>query len=123
MSDDMTPAGSSFPLNSYRCLLLHLLGKTPYRRLSQTLILVLLLISPLSFSTDNVQNFTYECPLSAGCSQQSRRLAVSRRQYAGVDKPAGPAHYQPADGAAPRSFAHLFLAASPPSRAPPHSII
>jgi len=52
-------------------VLLHLLlGRTPVRRLAQSLIAVLLLISPLSFSTDKVSNFTYECPVSCGSSEK-----------------------------------------------------
>jgi hypothetical protein len=47
--------------------------------LSQLLISVLLLISPLSFSTDKVTNFTYECPVSAECNIKSKRTAVVRQ--------------------------------------------
>lgn len=62
-------------------VLLHLLlGRAPLRRLSQSLILILLLISPLSFSTDKVSNFTYECPVAAGCSiKDNRRVGIQRR--------------------------------------------
>ena len=61
-------------------ILLHLLlGRTPIRRLAQSLILVLLLISPLSFSTDKIPNFVYECQVSAGGSEKLKRsLAVQR---------------------------------------------
>lgn len=49
------------------------------RLLSQLLISILLLISPLSFSTDKVKNFTYECPVSSNCSIKSKRTAVVRQ--------------------------------------------
>lgn len=45
----------------------------PIRRLSQSLIIILMLISPLSFSTDKISNFTYECPVSRGCTIKERR--------------------------------------------------
>lgn len=61
-------------------LLQLLLGRAPLRRLSQSLILILLLISPLSFSTDKVTNFTYECPVSAGCSiKDNRNVGIQLR--------------------------------------------
>lgn len=47
----------------------------PIRRLSQSLIVILMLISPLSFSTDKISNFTYECPVFRGCSIKERRSA------------------------------------------------
>lgn len=57
-----------------------LLGRTPFRRLSQSLIVILMLISPLSFSTDKVPNFAYECPVSTGCAIKTRRtVAVNQR--------------------------------------------
>jgi len=63
-------------------VLLHLLlGRTPVRRLAQSLIAVLLLISPLSFSTDKVSNFTYECPVSCGSSEKTV-LAVAQQRTA-----------------------------------------
>lgn len=51
------------------------------RRLAQTLITVLMLISPLSFSTDKVTNFTYECPVSTTCTIKSNRRIVLQRQF------------------------------------------
>lgn len=61
-------------------LLRLLLGRAPIRRLAQSLITILLLISPLSFSTDKVTNFTYECPVSAGCSiKETRRMIIQAR--------------------------------------------
>jgi hypothetical protein len=61
-------------------VLLHLLlGRTPLRRLAKSLITILLLISPLSFSTDKIRNFTYECPVSVCCNlKETRRVAVYR---------------------------------------------
>ncbi len=54
-----------------------LLGQTPLRRLSQSLIIILMLISPLSFSTDKLTNFTYECPVSTTCFiKTSRRITM-----------------------------------------------
>jgi hypothetical protein len=54
-----------------------LLGQTPLRRLSQSLIIILMLISPLSFSTEQITNFTYECPVSTICAvKQTRRSAI-----------------------------------------------
>jgi hypothetical protein len=52
------------------------------RRLAQTLITVLMLISPLSFSTDKVTNFTYECPVSTTCTIKSNRRISLQRQFA-----------------------------------------
>jgi hypothetical protein len=61
-------------------LLQFLLGRIPLRRLSQTLIIILMLISPLSFSTDKVTNFTYECPVSTNCTiNTSRRITLQRQ--------------------------------------------
>ncbi|QOX78877.1 hypothetical protein FY034_08005 [Trichlorobacter lovleyi] len=51
------------------------------RRLAQTLITVLMLISPLSFSTDKVTNFTYECPVSTTCTIKSNRRITLQRQF------------------------------------------
>ncbi|MGE3260017.1 MAG: hypothetical protein AB7J94_10295, partial [Geobacter sp.] len=35
---------------------------------------------PLSFSTDKVTNFTYECPVSAGCSiKDNRNVGIQLR--------------------------------------------
>ena len=55
------------------------------RRLSQSLIIILMLISPLSFSTDKITNFTYECPVSTGCSIKSNRRIALQRQF--IDLP------------------------------------
>jgi len=59
------------------------------RRLAQTLITVLMLISPLSFSTDKVTNFTYECPVSTTCTIKSnRRISLQRQFTAALTSPA-----------------------------------
>jgi len=59
-------------------LLYLLLGRRPARHLAQSLIVILLLISPLSFSTDKVSNFTYECPVSCcGSEKPSSSLPSS----------------------------------------------
>lgn len=64
-------------LSGYLSALLHLLlGRAPIRRLAKSLITILLLISPLSFSTDKVRNFTYECPVSVCCSLKENRTAA-----------------------------------------------
>lgn len=67
-------------LSEYLPILLHLLlGRAPIRRLAKSLISILLLISPLSFSTDKIRNFTYECPVSVCCSlKETRKVAVYR---------------------------------------------
>ncbi len=63
-------------------ILLHLLlGRTPIRRLAQSLIAVLLLISPLSFSTDTITNFTYECPVSC-CGSEKTVIVVAQQRNA-----------------------------------------
>jgi hypothetical protein len=68
-------------LSEHLPILLHLLlGRAPIRRLAQSLITILLLISPLSFSTDKIRNFTYECPVSVCCDlKESRKVAIQRR--------------------------------------------
>lgn len=59
------------------------------RRLAQSLITILMLISPLSFSTDKVTNFTYECPVSASCTiKSSRRITLQRQFTAKLETPA-----------------------------------
>jgi hypothetical protein len=96
-----------------------LLGRIPLRRLSQSLIIILMLISPLSFSTDKLTNFTYECPVASGCSiKDTRRSAVIYRTSDHLQQ----THYLPAAD-------HDLPAAQPPpllhlgctfhSRAPP----
>ena len=67
-------------LSEYLPVLLHLLlGRAPTRRLAKSLITILLLISPLSFSTDKIRNFTYECPVSVCCSlKEGRKVTVYR---------------------------------------------
>lgn len=50
------------------------------RHLAKTLIVILILISPLSFSTDKVPNFAYECPVSSRCEVQSRRILSEKHQ-------------------------------------------
>ena len=65
-------------------ILLHLLlGRTPIRRLAQSLIAVLLLISPLSFSTDTITNFTYECPVSCSSLEKTVRAVAQQRNAPG----------------------------------------
>ena len=51
----------------------------PRRVLSQFLIALLLLLSPITFSTDKITNFVYECPVSATCSFKTRRSVVNLR--------------------------------------------
>ncbi len=101
-------------------ILLHLLlGRAPLRRLSQSLILILLLISPLSFSTDKITNFTYECPVSAGCSIKDNRCVGIQRRIAPpptVGLPAAALHHALPVPLNPP--ATLFCIASP-CRAPP----
>jgi hypothetical protein len=50
------------------------------RSLSQSLIIILMLISPLSFSTDKITNFTYECPVSTTCSIKTNRRITQQHQ-------------------------------------------
>jgi len=90
-----------------------------YRYLSQLLISILLLISPLSFSTDKVTNFTYECPVSANCFIKSKRTAVVRQSSPPVIllKPAAPA--QCISLPAPISPPAILIFITSPSRAPP----
>lgn len=60
--------------------LVHLmLGQAPERCLAQALITLLLLISPISFTTDTITNFVYECPVSSERSLKAGRSAVARR--------------------------------------------
>ena len=49
------------------------------RALSQLLIATLLLISPITFSTDKIPNFTYECPISTVCTIKTKRSVVYQR--------------------------------------------
>lgn len=51
----------------------------PRRVLSQFLIALLLLLSPITFSTDKITNFVYECPVSATCHLKARRSVVNQR--------------------------------------------
>lgn len=90
-----------------------------YRLLSQLLISILLLISPLSFSTDKVTNFTYECPVSAECNIKSKRTAVVRQSSPPVTqhKPAAPALRIALP--APIKPPAILLCITSPSRAPP----
>jgi len=62
-------------------LLYLLLGRRPARHLAQSLIVILLLISPLSFSTDKVSNFTYECPVSC-CGSEKTVIVVAQQRTA-----------------------------------------
>ncbi|MDY0384945.1 hypothetical protein [Trichlorobacter sp.] len=100
-------------------LLQLLLGRAPLRRLSQSLILILLLISPLSFSTDKVTNFTYECPVSAGCSiKDNRNVGIQLRlpPLALHQLPAPATRHAPSAAVLPPL---LKLSYNAPSRAPP----
>jgi hypothetical protein len=49
-----------------------------YRGLSQTLIIILMLLSPLSFTTDSIPNFTPDC--------EAQSLFIEKRELAAVDK-------------------------------------
>ncbi|MDU0460959.1 MAG: hypothetical protein RW306_19690 [Geobacteraceae bacterium] len=51
----------------------------PRRILSQFLIALLLLLSPITFSTDKITNFVYECPISSTCTLKTRRSVVNLR--------------------------------------------
>ena len=101
-------------------LLLHLLlGRAPIRRLAKSLITILLLISPLSFSTDKTTNFTYECPVSAGCGiKETRRMIIQAR----LDKDVLIACALPENLLAPPSPLHppvIPICSTTHSRAPP----
>ncbi len=101
-------------------LLLHLLlGRAPIRRLAKSLITILLLISPISFSTDKTTNFTYECPVSAGCSiKETRRMIIQAR----LDKDALLACALSGNRLAPPSPLHppvIPICSTTHSRAPP----
>jgi len=89
------------------------------RRLAQTLITVLMLISPLSFSTDKITNFTYECPVSTTCSiKTSRRITLQRQDI----KPAlsvSPAHAARRAPPAPLVSASILFSFPSHCRAPP----
>ena len=100
-------------------LLRYLLGRTPLRRLSQSLIIILMLISPLSFSTDKISNFTYECPVSRNCSIKERRTAaiISSNLQHPQTVILPPANSYPLP--APRHPQVLQHTASTHSRAPP----
>lgn len=100
--------------------LLHLLlGRTPARRLAQSLIAVLLLISPISFSTDKITNFTYECPVSCSSAVKADRVAAVQRSAA-VKPEACPAQ-QSGHRIVPASLTPTaeLVSATAPSRAPP----
>jgi hypothetical protein len=116
----MTETGfSTYPENIYRRTLIRLLGKTPYRRLSQALILMLLVISPLSFSSENIPNFAYECPVSTRCAVKSRRsVTVPQGLPAGVVRSSAnfSVHHIPLAAVTP--FLELICFDSP-SRSPP----
>jgi len=63
-------------------VLLHLLlGRTPVRRLAQSLIAVLLLISPLSFSTDKVSKLL---PTNVRCHAAVRKKPSSPLPSSGL---------------------------------------
>jgi|GEM_PF-1471178 hypothetical protein len=94
-------------------------GGAPLRRLSQSLIIILMLISPLSFSSDTITNFTYECPVSAACTiKDSRRADVSNRTAL---EPQHDAALSAAHHALPVSLRPPLpkLSFNAPSRAPP----
>lgn len=94
-------------------------GGAPLRRLSQSLIIILMLISPLSFSTETISNFTYECPVSAGCSiKDNRQTAILYRTAA---QPQHDTALAAAHHALPVSLRPplLKLSYNAPSRAPP----
>jgi hypothetical protein len=91
----------------------------PLRCLSQSLIIILMLISPLSFSTDKVSNFTYECPVAASCTvKTSRRITLQRQVTPAPAAQVSVRSIRPSltDGAEPVVALHCF-----PShcRAPP----
>lgn len=49
------------------------------RYLSQSLILILALLSPLTFSTDKVPNFTPDCEIQFTQGTKSSRIVIVRR--------------------------------------------
>lgn len=63
----------------YSDIYLHKVSIQSRRVLSQLLIAVLLLLSPITFSTDKIPNFTYECPVSTVCSVKVTRAVVQQR--------------------------------------------
>lgn len=95
-------------------------GQFPLRRaLTQSLIVILLFLSPLTFSTDTVPNFQPDCETHVALKEKSRiAFAVIRNMAAGkilsIETPS-PSHF---------ILAVLFLPSSTPllsspSRAPP----
>lgn len=56
------------------------LGNRPLRRLSQALIILLLLIAPVSYSTDKIPNFKPDCESSSPLREKTtKKVAVARR--------------------------------------------
>lgn len=102
-------------------VLLHLLlGRAPIRRLAQSIITILLLISPLSFSTDKVPSFIYECPVSSVSSVKTvRAVAVQRSAL----KASSPPQLKPAVcttfPTVPLTPTAALVSTAFPSRAPP----
>jgi hypothetical protein len=89
------------------------------RHLSQSLIIILMLISPLSFSTDKVTNFTYECPVSTTCTiTTSRRITLQRQFTPAPSAPVSTRSLRPALSAKAEPFVALHCFPSH-CRAPP----
>ncbi|MDD2852657.1 MAG: hypothetical protein PHY09_12275 [Desulfuromonadaceae bacterium] len=107
-----------FPM-MIRSVSVQLFGQTPLRSLAQSLIIILMLISPLSFSTENIPNFSYECPVSIDAPTKSKRHGIVVQQSPKrINRNRAPAARQLA-------VPHLkipsdtLVSYTPPSRAPP----
>lgn len=70
---------ASLQIGHYSDKYTHKVSIQSRRVLSQLLIAVLLLLSPITFSTDKIPNFTYECPVSTVCSVKTTRAVVHQR--------------------------------------------
>jgi len=99
-------------------LLRQILSGIPIRCLAQSLIFILILISPLSFSRDEIHNFTYECPVSRGYSIKiNKAVAIQRTAVSTAETPI-PVTNQYLQSAAPSVPLTLHYNTSH-SRAPP----
>lgn len=75
------PPGDPTNLSARLPGLLHApLGNRPFRRLSQALIILLLLIAPVSYSTDTIPNFKPDCETFSPLREKTtKNVAVARR--------------------------------------------
>jgi len=96
------------------------------RHLSQTLILIVMLLSPLTFSTNKVPNFAPDCEIQAACREKTSQATAAIRSTA---KPPWRHHAAPAVmrfALSPPTTPHAESLRIPSSsRAPPlaHSIL